>query len=671
MTARIVHETARRVRIELPPTSDLEAVAARIRTVTGVAAVRANKTVHCLVVQHDGRPACRGDVLREAGITAMPQLARKPARERTARRMRFLVPGVLAAAVPLLPKDWRPGAAMGVVAARVVGQTGKLRQDPAGVLLDATSLTALAATGQPLVVSASVLLRLWSEAASQRLVRQADRLLEQLLPSEAAQYLVAGRDEEAWLPVTQLRPGDRVVLAAGDIVPVDGNVAEGSGRVASRTGQAVPAEIGPGDHVPAGSRLVEGALTLNAEAAASASRLERVRGQLRYALAMREPAGALQPEPHRFLSLPLTAAAVVLGLTGDSTRTAAMLQADPQQGLDLAMPVAREGALYALARAGLLTAGLAAIERLATARVLALQDTAVLATGRWLVERVETALPEDEVLGWLTALAHTTPQAAAQAGFADVTMREWVRHGALLVQGEAELHLASPRRLQEVWGQQLPPHRVPGGPLRRELVFVRAGRLLASVTLASPLRPDALRRLQALRKLGFERIALFVEDAGELQRAAMPDWAERAGLEVVGPLREAGPPWLAQAAAGPQPLLFVHTVLRDLVPPGSLGLTPMDADAGSHGVLLDDPLVSLVAARTLARKVHRRLRRQQNAALVLNAVLMTLSAVRWLRPMGSALVHHGFALALLLDSHRLEGLTVPPNDPARLKEETQ
>jgi hypothetical protein len=101
---------------------------------------------------------------------------------------------------------------------------------------------------------------------------------------------------------------------------------------------------------------------------------------------------------------------------------------------------------------------------------------------------------------------------------------------------------------------------------------------------------------------------------------------------------------------------MVHTVLRDLVPPGSLSLTPTDADAGSHGVLLGDPLASLVAARRLAQRVHRQLRLQQGSATAANAALMTAAALRWLPPIGTALLHHGFALLLLLDSLRTESL---------------
>jgi hypothetical protein len=119
--------------------------------------------------------------------------------------------------------------------------------------------------------------------------------------------------------------------------------------------------------------------------------------------------------------------------------------------------------------------------------------------------------------------------------------------------------------------------------------------------------------------------------------------------------------WLAIATRDGQPLILAHTVLRDLLPPGSLSLTPMDAEAGSHGVLLDDPLASLVMARRVAKIVHRRLRLQQRSATALNSLLMAASALRWLPPIGTTLVHHGFALLLLFDSLRLEKIEDLPH----------
>ncbi|RPH63413.1 MAG: hypothetical protein EHM83_10125, partial [Burkholderiales bacterium] len=547
----------------------------------------------------------------------------------------------------------------------------RLRSDPPTVLLDAASLAALAVSGQPLVVSTSVLLRWLSERISDRLVSQADELLDHLLPIEATHYTVlsgpAGDSGGSRRTLRALQAGDRIRLTSGDVVPVDGCVVDGIATLAPAAHHGAMRQVHPGDHLAAGERLQEGTLEQRAEADAHASRLERMRAHVRHAIGSRDPVGRLAPNLERMISLPLTAAAMVLGLTSDTARSAAMLQADPQKGLDLALPLAREAALYALAKHGLLTSGLEAIERLATARTLVVQDTGLLATGLWTIEAVHTEPGGDtaQVRRWLAALADTPIEVLASASFPDRVVRQWVRHGALLRVGEHEVHLASRLRLRRVWGWTL-DGEAPGegtGTLRRELAVVAAGRIVARVMLASALRPRAVERLEELVALGFERIAVFVEADGAVRDlpADTGVWGEWDRIVRVPDQPDARADWLAEATRDGTPLVVAHAVLRDLVPPGSLSLCPMDADVGSHGVLLGDPLASLVAARRVAGTVHRRVRRQQGTAVTANAALMTAAALRWLPPMATTLLHHGFALLLLLDSVRLEALDMLPD----------
>jgi cation transport ATPase len=539
------------------------------------------------------------------------------------------------------------------------------------VLLDSVSLGALAVAGQAPVVSASVLLRLAAEGLASRLVRQADALLSDVLPHAADAYPVLRADEArpTRRPLHQVRPGDRLRLAVGDVVPVDGCVTGGSASLHSVRVSGATRSVAPGDHVRAGERLVLGALEVLAESDAAGSRLERLRAQVAHAIASQDPVGRLAPDLERWVSLPLSGAAVVLGLTGDGARAAAMLQADPTRGLDLALPVAREAAQYVLARHGLLSAGLVSIERLAEARTLLLQDTGVLSVGRWTLAalRTEPGGEDGAVRQWLARLAGI-PEAALEAGgIADPTVREWVRHGALLRLGRHDLHLATARRLRGIWDLPMPDAAPAGTPgaLRRVLAFVADGRVVATVVLECPLRLDVDRRLARLRALGFERIAVFVEDDGVERTshatATPPPGFE--GVEAIEDRASAVREWLDADGARGAPVVLVHTVLRDLVPPGSLALAPANADAGAHGVLLGDPLESLETARALAGRVRRRLRTQQGLAVGANAALMTVAALRWLPPMATALLHHGFALAVLLDSLRLERMSPPDPRP--------
>lgn len=668
----VLHETTRRLRCSLAPSTDAAALRSDLARLPGVTSTRVNAALQCVVVQHDGRAQTRAAVLKRlhgkaGGIKRGPRVT--PSAQALASAW---APVLLAATLPVLPQRWRNGAALAVVATRVLSQPARLRSDAPAVLLDAASLAALAINGQPLVVSTSVLLRLLSERLSARLVRQADGMLEQLLPTEAAEYMALrgpdGSAAWAWCPLRALRAGDRVRLFPGDVVPVDGCMVDGSATLVATLEQGETRPVVPGDHVAAGERLHDGTLELRADAETASSRLQRLRSHVKHAMSSGDPVGRLTPDLGRLMSLPLTAAALVFGLTGDSARAAAMLQADPQKGLDLALPLGREAALYALARQGLLTTGLETIERLATARTLVLQDTGVLTTGHWTVEAVRTEPGGDaeRVRGWLAALAGTPVEVLDSASFSDRVVRHWIRNGALLRVGEHELHLTGRQRLKQIWGLTATSETDTGklavapGPLRRELAVVASGRVVAWVVLASATRPAAADRLGELAALGFERIAVFAEATGGSDAPTGP--APFDGLrqpELVADDFHVRSDWLEDAAQDGKPLVMVHTTLRDLVPPGSLSLGPMDSDAGSHGVLLGDPLQSLVAARRIAQLVHRRLRFQQGTAVAANAALITAAGLRWMPPMTVALLHHGHALLVLLDSLRIESLAAP------------
>jgi cation transport ATPase len=668
----ILHETRTRLRLRLPlNTTNVKAFEARLLAVDGVSSVRANSIVQCAVVHHDGRAQTREAVL--ARLHAPPStIFWRPAAPRKRQPVTApasIVTPALAAALPVIPAALRRSAALGAIALRVLAQSQTLRTDAAGVLLDVASLGALAVSKQELAVAASVVLRDMSERLSLRFIRQADELLDQLVPSESDRYQVrrerGDTGDWSWKPPRGIRPGDRVRLFSGDIVPVDACVVEGQATLAAPAAPATQRAVQPGDHVASGERLLDGAVQVRAEADAASSRLQRLRDHVQHAIHSREPMGRLTPSMERVLSLPLTAGALVLGFTGDTVRAASILQADPQKGLDLAIPLAREAALYALARQGLLASGLEAIERLGVARTLVLQDAGVLATGRWTIELVqmEDASDPQPLREWLAALADIPTGVLDTASFPDLLVRQWIRHGAVLHTDAGDLHVASPARLWRVWGIAAAglPARAVREPLRRVLFAVRDARVLGRIELASPMRPNAIENLYRLTGLGFDRIAIFAEgdgvDSEDTPEAVAVD--ALAGALVFPDDRGLRSDWLAEAARDGLPLVLVHTVLRDLLPPGSLSLTPTDADAGAHGVLLGDPMAGLVAARTVARHVHRRLVLHQNAASMVNAVLMMASALRWMPPVGTALLHHGFALMLLLDSLRLEAMGRP------------
>lgn len=107
-----------------------------------------------------------------------------------------------------------------------------------------------------------------------RLLAVPDATYERLAPSRG--------------PVTAdaIEEGDRVRVAAGDVIPVDATVREGTSFVdeSSLTGEAKPAVREPGDAVYAGTTALDGSLVVDVTAVAEDRRLARVEQMMRRAL---------------------------------------------------------------------------------------------------------------------------------------------------------------------------------------------------------------------------------------------------------------------------------------------------------------------------------------------------------------------------------------------------
>ena len=78
--------------------------------------------------------------------------------------------------------------------------------------------------------------------------------------------LITGDDIEKVSP-NQLKVGDKIIVVAGENIPVDGEVIEGEGYLdmSSLTGEFVPVRVNKGSKSISGSLLIEGSLTIKVE----------------------------------------------------------------------------------------------------------------------------------------------------------------------------------------------------------------------------------------------------------------------------------------------------------------------------------------------------------------------------------------------------------------------
>ncbi len=223
--------------------------------------------------------------------------------------------------------------------------------------------------------------------------RQADdavALLFSLTPSSARRLLDNGQMEE--VPLEALHPGDRLRVLAGERVPADGVVEEGSARVnqALMTGESDLLPVSQGARLLAGS-VIEGApIVMRATACGTASRAGRLMAEVERAVHERAPVMEFADRvAGRFVVFVLLAAVGTFTawtwkdgwFTGMENAVALLVVACPC-ALGLATPLTFAAAIGRLAKRDILVKGASALERLAGSGTLVLDKTGTLTQGR-------------------------------------------------------------------------------------------------------------------------------------------------------------------------------------------------------------------------------------------------------------------------------------------------
>ena len=121
-----------------------------------------------------------------------------------------------------------------------------------------------------------MLLGHWIEMKSVMGASRALESLVQLMPSEAHRVADGGGTED--VPVSELKPGDRVVVKPGEKIPIDGQITEGRSSVneAMLTGESKPVEKAEGDQAIGGSVNGEASFTMEVQKTGDQTYLSQV-----------------------------------------------------------------------------------------------------------------------------------------------------------------------------------------------------------------------------------------------------------------------------------------------------------------------------------------------------------------------------------------------------------
>lgn len=258
--------------------------------------------------------------------------------------------------------------------------------------------------------------------------REAAAHLLSLTVTEVTRLLDGGKAE--LVAIESVRGGDLLLVPAGGRMPVDGIVHAGRSSVdtSTLTGESVPATVGVGDQVFAGTINTGAALTIEARAIGDETVLAEIvrcmeaaeQGRARYVVLADRLARLYAPMVHSLaaitfvgwwlwpMSVPWTEALL---------HAVAVLIITCPCALAIAVPAVQVASSGRLFRRGILLKSATALERLADINTIIFDKTGTLTEGRpeWLEDRTVPVLALDLASGLAAASRHPLAQALRRA----------------------------------------------------------------------------------------------------------------------------------------------------------------------------------------------------------------------------------------------------------------
>ncbi len=634
----------------------------RLRALPGVCSVWASAVTQRATVVHTLPDGEVEKALRGAGFEArLAQLGYVPRGRLAPTLAAALLTGV---GLVLLSVDAGPARltflaailAGGIPIARKGFERARQRSLDMNALMTVAALGAMAigewAEGATTVALFSLARAL--EGSSLERARRAIAGLVALAPEQAVARR-GGRDERV-LPA-DVRPGETLVVSAGERIALDGLVVEGRSDVdqSPLTGESQPAERGPGDTVLAGSINGRGVLVVRVTRKAAETTLARLIRRVEEAQASRAPT---QDLVDRFAAV-YTPAVVVLAvciaavppLLGAGAfadwlyRALVLLVIACPCALVISTPVSIVSALTAASRRGTLVKGGAFLEAMGRLEAVAFDKTGTLTLGRLVVTDVVPApgRAAAEVLGVAAALetnaGHPLGEAIVAAARARCLKAEHAADVHVLpgrgVRGRVagRESLAGSHRLFDE--RELCDHRIDAELERLEaegktvvLVGCPGHGLLGAVAVADAIRPEAREAVASLHGVGVACSMLTGDNRRTAETIAVAigieDW--RADLlpedkvARVRTLRASRPTAMVGDGVNDAPALASASV--------GIAMGARGADAAletADVVLMAEDLRRIPEAIRLGRAAHRVIRQNVALALAVKAAVLVLA----------------------------------------------
>ncbi len=481
------------------------------------------------------------------------------------------------------------------------------------------------------------------------------RTLLDLSPKTVRRRSAHGTEE---IPLSDVQVGDELVVRPGDSVPTDGAVIEGESAVDESmiTGESMPVAKAPGDAVTGGTLNGNGALVMRATRVGADTMLSKIVALVAEAQRSRAPTqGLADAVAAWFVPAVVSAALIAFAVwfvwgpapSFDYALVAAvsvLIIACPC-ALGLATPMSVMVSVGKGAQSGVLVRNATALELLAKADVLVVDKTGTITEGKPSLTAVRAISnsSEDDVLTVAAALesksahplAHAITEGAKKRSLTLPEVTEFTSVTGQGLQGTiGGVHaIIGHADFLQSRGVDVVPLAADAERLREDggtaMFVARADRLIGLVAAKDPLKADARKLLQVLRRDGLA-ITMATGDAEATAKAI----AREAGLETVvaGLTPEGKTDLIKRLKSEGRVVAFAGDGVNDAPALAAADVsiamgTGSDAAIETAGLtLLKGDLAALLRARRLARATVRNMKQNLFFAFVYNSFGVPIAA---------------------------------------------
>ena len=476
---------------------------------------------------------------------------------------------------------------------------------------------------------------------------------------------------EVLTKVTDVKPGDRIVIRTGGMIPLDGRVVECEAMVnqSSLTGESMPVAKRPGSPVYAGTVAEEGECVVCVEKVSGSGRYDRVVRMIEESEKLKSTAeDKASRMADRLVPYTLGGTAVTYLLTRDVTKMLAVLMVDFSCALKLAIPVAVLSAMRESSGHHISVKGGRFLEAVAKADTIVFDKTGTLT---YATPKVAQIVPfggrrEGDMLRLAACLEEHYPHSMANAVVEEakrrgLTHEEYhsqvqyvVAHGISSMVENKKVIIGSAHFVFEDEGCCIPEgeqEKYDALPAAYSHLYLCInGELAAVICIHDPLRREAKDAVKALHESGFTNVVMMTGD----NRRTAESVAAEVGVDAVYAevLPEDKAAFIRQEKEKGHTVIMVGDGVND-----SPALS--EADAGiaiSTGAAIareiaditvaSEDLFELVTLRKLSEALMARIHGSYRFIVAFNLSLITLGVAGVLPPAISALLHNTSTLGI-------------------------